>query len=74
MKSYLRFLSRNKLYTVVMAVGLSVSKAFVLLLANVVINDLSYDRMIKDDGKTQYIHTPDGSFRQDINPITARSN
>ena len=115
MKSYLRFLSRNKLYTVVMAVGLSVSMAFVLLLANVVINDLSYDRMIKDkdnlylvrtedsgyyradpevvfpmiaditdwcnfvehdayDGKTQYIHTPDGSFRQDINPITARSN
>ena len=115
MKSYLRFLSRNKLYTVVMAVGLSISMAFVLLLANVVINDLSYDRMIKDkdnlylvgtedsgyyradpevvfpmiaditdwcnfvehdayDGKTQYIHTPDGSFRQDINPITARSN
>ena len=47
MKSYLRFLSRNKLYTVVMSVGLSVSMAFVLLLANVVINDLSYDRMIK---------------------------
>ena len=47
MKSYLRFLSRNKLYTVIMAVGLSISMAFVLLLANVVINDLSYDRMIK---------------------------
>lgn len=98
-----------------MAVGLSISMAFVLLLGNVVINDLSYDRMIKDkdnlylvrtedsgfykadpevvfpmiaditdwcnfvehdsfDGKTQYIHTPDGSFRQDLKPITARSN
>lgn len=115
MKSYVRFLSRNKLYAAIMAVGLSVSMAFVLLLANVVINDLTCDKMIleKDnlylvrtedsgyyradpevvfpmiaditdwcnfvehdayDGKTQYIHTPDGSFRQDINPITARSN
>ena len=115
MKSYVRFLSRNKLYAAIMAVGLSVSMAFVLLLANVVINNLSCDKMIRDkenlylvrtedsgyyrpdpevvfpmiaeitgwcnfvehdayDGKTQYIHTPDGSFRQDINPITARSN
>ena len=115
MKSYVRFLSRNKLYAAIMAVGLSVSMAFVLLLANVVINDLSCDKMIREkdnlylvrtedsgyyrpdpevvfpmiaeitdwcnfvehdayDGKTQYIHTPDGSFRQDINPITARSN
>ena len=31
MKSYLRFLSRNKLYTVIMAVGLSVSLAFVII-------------------------------------------
>lgn len=115
MKSYVRFLSRNKLYTIIMSVGLSVSMAFVLLLANVVINNLSCDKMIRDkdnlylvrtedsgyyradpevvfpmiadiadwcnfvehaayDGKTQYIHTPDGSFRQDINPLTARSN
>ena len=115
MKSYVRFLSRNKLYAAIMAVGLSVSMAFVLLPANVVINNLSCDKMIRDkenlylvrtedsgyyrpdpevvfpmiaeitdwcnfvehdayDGKTQYIHTPDGSFRQDIDPITARSN
>ena len=58
MKSYLRFLSRNKLYTVVMAVGLSVSMAFVLLLANVVINDLSYDRMIKDKDNLYLVKTP----------------
>ena len=31
MKSYLRFLSRNKLYTAIMAVGLSVSLAFVII-------------------------------------------
>ena len=31
MKSYLRFLGRNKLYTAIMAVGLSVSLAFVII-------------------------------------------
>lgn len=31
MKSYLRFLSRNKLYTVIMAVGLSVALTFVIV-------------------------------------------
>ena len=31
MKSYLRFLSRNKLYTAIMVVGLSVSLAFVII-------------------------------------------
>lgn len=115
MKSYLRFLSRNKLYTVIEVAGLSVALAFVLLLGNVVITDISCDRMIKDketlyvcrtdeslyfkldpevvfpqiaditdwcnvathnafDGKTQFIHTPDGRFRQDIEPVTVRKN
>ena len=36
MKSYLRFLSRNKLYTVIMAVGLSVALAFVLIIGSYV--------------------------------------
>lgn len=35
MKSYLRFLSCNKLYTAIMAVGLSVSLAFVIPLINI---------------------------------------
>ena len=115
MKSYFRFLSRNKLYTAIELAGLSIALAFVLLLANVVISDLSCDRMIRDkdnlylcrtddspyfkpdpevvfpqiadltdwcnvaehdafDGKTQYIHTPDGKFRQDIEPLTVRKN
>ena len=34
MKSYLRFLSRNKLYTAIMAVGLSVSLAFIIPTVN----------------------------------------
>ena len=32
MKSYLKFLSRNKLYTVIEAVGLVVSLAFVIVI------------------------------------------
>ena len=31
MRSYLKFLSRNKLYTAIEAVGLSVSLAFVII-------------------------------------------
>ena len=36
MKSYLRFLSRNKLYTAIEVVGLSVALAFVLLIGTYV--------------------------------------
>lgn len=48
MKSYLRFLSRNKLYTAIEVVGLSVALAFVLLLGNVVFDDLSCNSKIKN--------------------------
>ena len=37
MKSYIKFLSRNKLYTAVEAVGLTVSLAFVILIGNYVL-------------------------------------
>ena len=37
MKSYLKFLSRNKLYTAIEAVGLSVSLAFVILIGTYVV-------------------------------------
>lgn len=37
MKSYLKFLSRNKLYTVIEAVGLAVSLAFVILIGSYVV-------------------------------------
>ena len=36
MKSYLKFLSRNKLYTAIEAVGLVISIAFVILIGNYV--------------------------------------
>ena len=52
MKSYLRFLSRNKLYTVIMAVGLSIALAFVLIIGSYVWQEYSishenpdYDRI-----------------------------
>ena len=36
MSSYLKFLSRNKLYTIIEAIGLIVSIAFVILIGNYV--------------------------------------
>ena len=44
MKSYLRFLGRNKLYTAIMAVGLSVSLAFVIIMSCFVWQNTSVNR------------------------------
>ena len=41
MKSYFRFLSRNKLYTAIEVVGLSVALAFVLLIGSYVWQEYS---------------------------------
>lgn len=48
MKSYLRFLGRNKLYTAIMAVGLSVALAFVLLIGTYVWQQYMTSRNVKD--------------------------
>ena len=48
MKTYFRFLGRNKLYTVVMAVGLSVSLAFVILLGSYIVDDMTCDKVLED--------------------------
>ena len=56
MKSYLRFLSRNKLYTAIEVVGLSVSLAFVILMSAYVIGNISYDREIKDKDEIYLCH------------------
>ncbi len=50
MKSYIRFLSRNKLYTAIMVVGLSVSLAFVILLGAHLADKLGYDRSVDTKG------------------------
>lgn len=48
MKSYLRFLSRNKLYTAIETVGLSVALAFVLLIGTYVWQQYSVARNCED--------------------------
>ena len=47
-KTYLTFLSRNKLFTVVNLAGLSISLMFVLLISNMVIGQFTVDKDMKD--------------------------
>lgn len=56
MKSYLRFLSRNKLYTAIEVVGLSVALAFVILLSSYIIDSISYDKDIDDKDDIYVCH------------------
>ena len=51
MKSYLRFLGRNKLYTAIMAVGLSVSLAFVIIMSCFVWQNTSVNRHYPDQDR-----------------------
>ena len=48
MKSYLRFLSRNKLYTAIEIVGLSLALAFVIVLSSYIVDDMSVNKALKD--------------------------
>ena len=48
MKSYLRFLGRNKLYTAIEVVGLSVALAFMIILGSVLIDKSQVNDNIKD--------------------------
>ena len=57
MKSYLRFLSRNKLYTAIMAVGLSVSLAFVIIMSCFVWQNMSVNRYYPDQDRMYAIGT-----------------
>ena len=56
MKSYLRFLSRNKLYTAIEVVGLSIALAFVILLSSYIVDDLNCDKDIKDKDRICLAH------------------
>lgn len=47
MKSYLRFLSRNKLYTAIEILGLGIALAFVVFIATFVAGELGYDKELK---------------------------
>ena len=57
MKSYLRFLGRNKLYTAIMAVGLSVSLAFVIIMSCFVWQNLSVNSYYPDQDRMYAVGT-----------------
>ena len=48
MKTYLTFLNRNKLFTLVNVAGLSISLMFVLLISNMVTRQLTVDSNVPD--------------------------
>ena len=56
MKSYLRFLERNKLYTAIEVVGLSLALAFVIVLSSYIVNDMSVNRILKDTDDVYLVH------------------
>ena len=57
MKSYLRFLSRNKLYTAIEVVGLSVALAFVIVLSSYIVDDMSVNKALKNTDDIYLCHT-----------------
>lgn len=57
MKSYLRFLSKNKLYTAIEVVGLSFALAFVIVLSSYIVNDMSVNRILKDTDDIYMVHS-----------------
>ena len=70
MKSYLRFLLRNKLYTTIMAVGLIVSLAFVIIMSCFVWQNMRVNRMYPDQDR-MYLIGKKGSIHS--NAVIART-
>ena len=59
MKSYLKFLSRNKLYTAIEAAGLAVSLAFVILIGSYVVQQYEVAHESPEWKRTFVLGTPD---------------
>ena len=51
-KTYFKFLSRNKVFTLVTLAGLSISLMFILLISNMVFRQLTVDKDMKDADRT----------------------
>ena len=62
MKSYLRFLSRNKLYTAIEVVGLSLALAFVILIGTYVWQQLETAHNIKDYDRIYSLGQDNGQY------------
>ena len=56
MKSYFRFLSRNRLYTVIEIVGLSLALAFVIVLSSYIVDDMSVNKALKNTDNVYICH------------------
>ena len=59
MKTYFTFLQRNKLFTFVNVIGLSISLMFLLLITHMVTRQLTVDKDMKDADRT-YVLANDG--------------
>lgn len=59
-KTYFTFLSRNKLFTIINVMGLTVSFVFILLIADMVIRQLTIDSGVKDADRIYVFATNDG--------------
>ena len=57
MKSYFRFLWRNKLYTAIEVLGMAIAIAFVIFIASFIIGELSYDRQLKGTDDIYVAHS-----------------
>ena len=57
MKSYFRFLWRNKLYTAIEVLGMATAIAFVIFIASFIIGELSYDRQLKGTDDIYVAHS-----------------
>ena len=62
MKSYLRFLSRNKLYTAIEVVGLSVALAFVIVLGSYIIDDMTVNESLRNTDEIYLCHDGNSIF------------
>ena len=49
MKSFLRFISRNRLYTVIEVAGMAIALAFIVFIGTYVTQESSYDTFVGDD-------------------------
>ena len=59
-KTYFTFLSRNKLFTIINVMGLTVSFVFILLIADMVTRQLTIDSGVKDADRIYVFATNDG--------------
>ena len=62
MKSYLRFLSRNKLYTAIEVVGLSLALAFVIVLGSYIVDDMTVNESLRNTDEIYLCHDGNSIF------------